>query len=114
MLDKDGVARVTTKYDDRGNQVEEAVLRHRWKARARQRGRCPVDHKYDNRGNQVEEAYFGIDGKPVLNTSGVARMTVKYDGGNQVETAYFGTDGKPVLDTIRLRPVDRKIRHQGE
>jgi hypothetical protein len=45
----------------------------------------------------VEATYFGINGEPVLNDEGFARVTyVKDSHGRDIETAYFGTDGKPL------------------
>ena len=39
-----------------------------------------------------------IDGKPVLNVDGYAKLTMRHDErGHRIEAAYLGVDGQPVL-----------------
>lgn len=54
--------------------------------------------RYDERGNGIGQCFFGIDGKPKGNSSGIACVTWRYnERGNKLEEALFGVDGKPTI-----------------
>ena len=116
-LGKRGFARVTYRYDERGNQIEWDNFDTVGKPIANTNGIARAVFGYDERGNQVEVAYFGTDGKPVLSKmDGVARVVYRYDErGNQIEWSDFDTVGKPVVNNngiARGLPL-RRARQQG-
>ena len=98
-LDEIGFARVTYRYDERGNRVEQAGFGVDGKPTLNKRdGLARVTKRFDERGKQVEEAYFGVDGKPILHKDGYARWTARYDErGNRVERALFDADDHAVM-----------------
>ena len=54
-----------------------------------------LGRKYDPRGNIIETP-FGVDGKPTVQTDGVAGWRGRYSvRGHRIETTYIGIDGKP-------------------
>ena len=99
VLSKDtGAARLTSVYDDRGNEIEEAYSGLDGQPALYKDGFAILRQKYDERGNIIEVALFGVDGMPTLHKEGHAIIRRKYnERGNAIEEAYFGADGKPVL-----------------
>jgi hypothetical protein len=96
---KEDKAGWNSKFDERGNEVEEAFFGvEGFPIINKHDGVSGWRTKYDEFGNAVEVAYFGLAGKPILNRDGYARRQSKFDErGNGIEDAYFGVDGQPIL-----------------
>ena len=113
-LHKDGYAKFTSQYDERGNCIEDALFGIDGKPCLHKDGYAKVTSQYDEQGNLEEAAVFGIDGKPCLHKNGVAKFTRKYDEcGNCIEQAYFGIDGKPCLSKDGYAKVTWKYDERG-
>src|SRR6202030_4046784 len=53
----------------------------------------------EERGKKVAATFIGIDGKPVVITSGYAMVRKKYDSdSNELEESYYDAVGKPTLE----------------
>ena len=98
-LSKDGIHRVTFRYEERGKPVEIAFFGLDGKPCLHKNGYHRFTARYDQGGNRVEGAYFGPDGKPCLQKNGYHRWTDRYDErGKLVEEAYFGLNGRPTAN----------------
>jgi hypothetical protein len=97
-LIKNGYAKETVKYDERGNQVEWACFGLSDEPRINQSfGNHMFKYTYDERGYLVVQEYRGIDGKPCLVRNGYAKVTAKYDErGHEIEEAWFDESGNPI------------------
>ena len=97
-LVKNGFAKTTAKYDERGNPVEwaffglygEPTIDQIW-------GYHILRAAYDERGYRISGECAGIDGKPRVAKTGYAKFTAKFDErGRQIEEAWFDESGKPI------------------
>jgi hypothetical protein len=75
---KDGYAKWTAKYDERGNQVEAAFFGVDGAPVSRAGGYFKRVDKYDDRGNRIERAWFGTQAEPV-EVEGAHRLVRTYD-----------------------------------
>jgi TPR repeat protein len=54
-----------------------------------------IKNTYDAFGYRSSQAYYGVDGMPVVNVNGYAKVVLKYDTrGNVLEERFFGADGE--------------------
>jgi PDZ domain len=96
-LTKDGYAKMTANYDDRGRRLEQVEFDLTGKSTVK---------KYGRGGEEIEEAYFDETGNPTANQNGVARLTAKYsEGANPPDKTYFDRDGKPIAVEIYVDKV---------
>ncbi len=95
-----------SRYDDRGNAVEEwfrgtdnqpVVTKHRfsgWKLR------------YDEKGRIVAGTFLGTDGAPTLQADGIAGWEARYgENGEVAELRHLGLDGRLTLDSKGVAQV---------
>jgi pSer/pThr/pTyr-binding forkhead associated (FHA) protein len=105
-LHKDGDARFTAKYDERGNRTEWAYFGLEGRPVPHKDGFAKATAKYDERGNNTEVAYFGPDDKPVLHKDGYAKVTWTHDANrNRMDACYYDTDGKPLRTRSKIMVV---------
>ncbi|HEY6564674.1 MAG TPA: PDZ domain-containing protein, partial [Pirellulaceae bacterium] len=91
-----GYATFTATYDRWNNRVSEAYFDAENQPMLGHAGYHLLRERFD-RGVVVESRYFGLDGKPINNGSGIARITRQYDARlNMLEEATFDAAGKPV------------------
>ena len=91
----DTIAIQRWRYDERGNQIQEAYFGADRKP-TRINGYAVVRSKYDERGHKIELAYFDEAGGPTRSNEQIARWKSEFDGrGHETRRTYFGTDGKP-------------------
>jgi len=97
-LHKDGNAKLTRKYDDRGNLIEECYYDAVGNPCLHKDGFAKLTRKYDDRGNMIEQCYFDAAGNPCLHKDGNAKLTRKYDDrGNLIEECYYDIEGNLCL-----------------
>ena len=101
-LIKNGYAKTTAKYDERGNEVEWACFGLRDEPTIDQSvGNHMVKNTYDERGYCITWEEYGVDGKRCLVKNGYAKTTAEYDKrGNEVEWACFGLRDEPTMDQV--------------
>ena len=116
VLHKGGYAGWTTKYDERGNQIERAYFGVDGNPVLHKDGYAGGTTRYDERENQIERAYFGVDGNPVLVRGGCyAGWTTRYDvRGNIIEKAWFGVGNEPMSPFGFAREVSEYDLANGE
>ena len=105
----------TAKYDERGNQTEEAYFDEPGRPTRHKDGYARLTAEYDERGNLTEWAYFDEHGRPARHKDGYARLTARYDErGNQTEWAYFDEHGRPTRHKDGYARLDRQLRRAGQ
>jgi hypothetical protein len=99
-LTKDGYAKETAIYDERGNRIEEAYFGlHDEPVIDQSSSFQTAKMSYDDRGNPISWEYYGVDGQRSATKDGYAKMTADYDErGNRIKEAYFGLHDEPVID----------------
>jgi hypothetical protein len=97
-LVKNGYAKTTARYNERGNEVEWACFGLRDEPTIDQVfGNHMLKNTYDERGYRIGCEYYGVDGKPCLTKNGYAKVTAKYDErGDEIEEAWFNESGNPI------------------
>jgi hypothetical protein len=110
----EGYAVTKSKYDRRGNPIEDAYFDTNGKTPRRHKdGYHRLRVEYDGRGNCTEEAYFGIDEKPCLCNAGYARVKRTYDKDNGlVESKYFDLKDNPMKVAVVLYVVSPNSQAQ--
>ena len=124
----DGIARQTSRFDDRSQQIEHAFFGPHGMPTTSPDGYARATHSYDEHGNRTETALFGIDGKPTRGRDGFARMRFHYDETSDlVGRTFFDSDGRELLaqvvivevlprsqaERLGLRPGDRIVVYDG-
>ena len=92
----EGSARVTRKYDPRGNAIESCFFgtdgQPILELAAMPSGRGDTTGAAD----LIEGTYFGTNGQPVRCIDGYAKWAAEYDPrGNQIKLSYFAEDSSP-------------------
>ena len=125
-----GYARMTERYDARGNEIEEAYFDESGKPTRCKEGYAKVTGRHDGRGNRTEWAYYDEQGKPTRHNEGYVRHSARYDErGNRTEDTYFDEHGRPtrhkdgyaktrgkyddrgnIIEAISLDEADKLIR----
>ncbi len=99
-LTKNGCAKWTADYDERGNEIAWGCFGlHDEPAVTQEDGTHYVRKSYDERGNCIAWEYYGADSKQCLTKDGYAKVTADYDErGNQIGWACFDLNNKPAVD----------------
>lgn len=98
-----------SQYDVRGNAIETVFHDNLGQPN------LVVKREYDKRDREVLRRYFGSDGKPTLNSEGIAGSRYKYDSrGNKIEVASFGLDGKLASSLAGLAIVRTKFNERDQ
>jgi C-terminal processing protease CtpA/Prc len=107
MLDKEGIAKVTKRYDERGNALEEAYFGLDGKRVLHKDGFAILRRKFNERGKLIEVAYFDVDEKPVAFKAGPARITHSYnENGRSLGSKYFDKDDHEVRFDVVVTKID--------
>jgi YD repeat-containing protein len=91
-----GLAKITYKYDRRGNIIEEAYFGFRGKPFAARGKVARVTVTRDARGNAVLEEFWGADGKRAADQDGHFQVAKKYDACSRaIQWDYLDARGGP-------------------
>jgi hypothetical protein len=95
-----GYARKTSRYDPRGNRIEDAFFGIDGKPVRSEEGIARIETSYDESGRLIGECYYGPDNQLALRKNdnyGIAGWTVTIaDQTLEVSLATFGPDGQPM------------------
>jgi hypothetical protein len=104
-LIKDGYAKATVNYDERGNQVKVACFGLRDELAIDQSlGYQTAKNSYDDHGNCIALEYYGMDGKRCLTKGGYAKLTTNHDdNGRRLEQVEFDLEGNSTVKKYNQR-----------
>lgn len=92
-----GAAIIRSKYDERGNLVEQTHFGADHKPVVTKQNYWRVLTKYDDRGFRSETSFFDAENRPTLESDGYASWHSKRDKRlNPYEESRFGSDGLPI------------------
>ena len=95
---KDGVTSTTSKYDERGNQIEKATYDSLGKPRAWEEDVAISRWEYDDRNNKTKTTYFTTEGTLANAAQGVTYNLFKDDEKNNLsEKSYFDRNMNPAV-----------------
>lgn len=91
-----GSARITTRYDERGNRLEERHFGADLKPVLARDGYATVQMAYDDQGNMIEMRFLDVAQRLMRNRAGIAIQRNRYDRlGRPVEETYFDEHERP-------------------
>ncbi len=96
------IVTVRTRYDERGNRIEQSFHDATGHLARNEGGFAMERDQYDKRGQLIESAVFGIDGAPVAirkgQDEGTSITRQRYDDrGHVVWVGFFDTQGHPAV-----------------
>ena len=104
----DTFVQIRREFDEKGNTIREYTYGPFRRPIARNAGYDEVHNTFNDKNQVVRIEYF-LDGKPVLNSDGVAIIEREYDEAGLVTVeSYYGTQGEPVLlDGSKYHRIER-------
>jgi hypothetical protein len=98
MIDNDGNSGMQSKYDEKGNDIEDTSVGPDLKPVPLKDGYVIRKNQYDEFGRPHRTTCYGVKGEPIRHKDGYHGWKLEYDEhGNQTVVTYIGLDGKPVL-----------------
>lgn len=115
-IDKEGVpinneygwSTVFYEYNRDGYIAREFKTNTKGEGIANAAGEAGFEREYDNRGSVILERVLGSDGKPFINSSGIAEVRFVYEGKHIIQEDYLDPYGKPLLQPAGYTSVKQK------
>lgn len=109
------VARVQSKYDARGNEIEQTFWNAAGKPSVNDQGAFKQEHRYNDLGLMVYERNLDADGKPLTGTNVNPEGKCEYDKqGNLTKVECYDGYGKPRLSSDGFFRMTATFNKQGK